>query len=121
MQLLPEALDYSETKKALRLDHPKQTKILENVQIVPSKENLRTHANEMPVHSVPGLLPPGTFLGGGGELGEAGSPSGTQSIFSPLNNARDNLCVSILWKQMIKKDYQRKRRKSDLGPRSLRS
>ena len=29
------------------------------MQIVPSKENLRTHANEMPVHSVPGLLPRG--------------------------------------------------------------
>ena len=71
MQLLPEALDYSETKKALRLDYPKQTKILENMQIVPSKENLRKHANEMPVDSVSVLPPPWTFLGGGEELKKA--------------------------------------------------
>ena len=62
--------------------------------------------------SFPGDIPGWWWGTGGGR---------TQSIFSPLNNARDNLCVSTLWKQMIKKDYQRKRRKSDLGPRSLRS
>lgn len=61
--IIPEALDYSETKKTLGLDYPKQTKVLENMQIVPNKENLRKYANQMPVHSVYVLFFPSDIPG----------------------------------------------------------